>query len=307
MKQSTLSVTLGLVMITTILFGIAGCGNDGDGMTQLALDFSGVQPLEGGYHYEGWAIINGEAVTTGKFNIDASGAFVNLNGDVIPNGEFQVGSGLSNATAIIITIEPNGDTDTIPADTHYLAGDVVNASATLTVGAGQALGDDYTTASGNFILATPTDGAGTPANERSGIWFLDLSSGTPAQGLTLPTLPDGWKYEGWAVIDGTPVTTGTFTDPDAADESAPFSDTVASAPAFPGEDFLMNAPGAVTFPADLMGGTAVISIEPDPDDAAAPFTLKPLVEAIPDDAGDHVTYSMTNQASDFPTGTAMIQ
>ena len=68
----------------------------------------------------------------------------------------------------------------------------------------------------------------------------------------------------------------------------------------------MNAPAGLTFPTDLAGATAVISIEPSPDDAAAPFTLKPLVGAIPVDATDHVTYSMGNQAAGFSTGTATI-
>ena len=87
-----------------------------------------------------------------------------------------------------------------------------------------------------------------------GVWFLDNSSGAPAVGLTLPTLPDGWIYEGWAVIDGVPVSTGTFSTVDAADNSATFSGSKAGPP-FPGEDFLINAPGMwLTFPTDLKGG-----------------------------------------------------
>ena len=61
-------------------------------------------------------------------------------------------------------------------------------------------------------------------------------------------------------------------------------------PPFPGEDYLVNAPMGLTFPTNLAGGTAVISIEPDPDNSPNPFTLKPLVKMIPADAADHVTY-----------------
>jgi len=51
--------------------------------------------------------------------------------------------------------------------------------------------------------------------------------------------------------------------------------------------------------------TAVISIEPDPDNSASPFLLKPLVGGIPSNAMDHVTYMMnSNVANSFPTGTA---
>jgi hypothetical protein len=73
---------------------------------------------------------------------------------------------------------------------------------------------------------------------------------------------------------------------------------------FPGEDFLENAPAGLTFPTDLAGGVAVISIEPDPDNSTDPFTLKPLVGNIPADAVDHTLYQMGNNAAGFPTGTA---
>ena len=159
-------------------------------------------------------------------------------------------------------------------------------------------------ASGFYILATPTNGDAT--DENSGIWFLSLASGSPASGLDLPTLPAGWAYEGWAVIGGTPVTTGRFTATDAADLSAPFSGTDPGPP-FPGEDFLINAPTGLAFPTDLAGGMAVISIEPEPDDSSAPFTLKPLAGPIAADATDHVTYSIPSNLASFPTGTATIQ
>ena len=75
----------------------------------LELSFNGLEPLEDGFHYEGWAIIDGSA-----------------------------------------------------------------------------LGDDFTGATGSYILATPTNGADT--DENSGIWFLSLASGNPAEGLDLPIL-----------------------------------------------------------------------------------------------------------------------
>jgi hypothetical protein len=59
------------------------------------------------------------------------------------------------------------------------------------------------------------------------------------------------------------------------------------------------------FPTDLAGGIAVISIEPDPDNSADPFLLKPLVGMIPGDATDHVTYMMDLNEASFPSGTAM--
>jgi len=95
-------------------------------------------------------------------------------------------------------------------------------------------------------------------------------------------------------------------NPAAPDLAAPYSGPQ-SAPPFPGEDFLRDAPAGLIFPADIRNGKAVISVEPDPDDAPGPFTLKPLAEGIPATAKDHFTYDLSNKAVGFPTGTATIK
>ena len=195
MKQA---LVLGLA---AAVLGLAACDDDDDPIEPesqiLELSFTGLEPLANGYHYEGWAIINGAPVTTGKFNIDTNGALVTTSGGLIVGGAFDTGIDLEETTMVIITIEPAGDTDVVPAATHVMAGPISGVFGNLTVGDGAALGDDFLGATGDFILATPTDGAGN--NENSGIWFLSLASGSPAVGLALPTLPAGWAYEGWAV------------------------------------------------------------------------------------------------------------
>ena len=60
----------------------------------LKLDLSGVEPLANGYHYEGWAIIDGGPVSTGKFNIGANGGLVKLDGTVKTGGVFHSVPGL---------------------------------------------------------------------------------------------------------------------------------------------------------------------------------------------------------------------
>jgi hypothetical protein len=291
-----------IIMIILVLsaFMFFGCSKD-ETPTQsqpttstLKLNISGLEDLGSSAKYEGWIIVNGSPVSTGTFTVDASGTLSQTDFDVDATN-------LANATAFVLTIEPNPDSDPSPSQTHILAGSFSGNSSSLSISHSAALGNDFTSASGTFILATPTDGAMT--NENSGIWFLDLSTGSPAQGLFLPTLPAGWKYEGWAVINGTPVTTGKFTSTTAADEADPYSSTQPGPP-FPGEDFLMNAPSGLTFPTDISGGKAVITIEPDPDNSTSPFTLKPLVGDIPMNATDHTNYSMSTNVSSFPTGTA---
>lgn len=99
-----------------------------------------------------------------------------------------------------------------------------------------------------------------------------------------------------------PVTTGTFQSVDMPDDTAPSSGSEAGPPV-PGEDLVMNAPDGLSFPTDLSGRKVVVSIEPVPDDSAAPFVFKPLVGDVPMNAADHQTLSMTNHASSFPTAT----
>ncbi len=295
-----------LVLTAVAALALAACDDDTTEpiMETLDLSFTGLESLVNGYHYEGWAIVDGSPTTTGKFNLDANGSLVAVGGAQITDGAFATGIDLESATAIIITIEPAGDADAVPASTHILAGAVSGGQATLGAGDGAALGSNFLSASGQYILATPTNGADT--DENSGIWFLSLETGSPTTGLSLPSLPAGWAYEGWAVIGGTPVTTGRFTVVDTVDLDDPFSGSEGGPP-FPGEDFLVNAPSGIGFPTDLAGGTAVISIEPEPDDGSGPFTLKPLVGPIAADAVDHMTYSMGNNASGFPTGSATIR
>ena len=54
---------------------------------------------------------------------------------------------------------------------------------------------------------------------------------------------------------------------------------------------MINAPSGLTFPTDLSGGIAVISVEPYPDNGDEPYAIKPLVGKIPDNAADHFNYS----------------
>ncbi len=290
---------LSLVTLLTILI-FAGCSENDNSIlppqnSTLTLNISGLADLGPNAKYEGWVISpDGKATSTGTFTVDGNGKLSKTKFDIDANT-------LSEAKKFVLTIEPNPDNDPGPSATHILAGNFNNNSSTLSVADDAAFGNDFMNASGKYILATPTNGA--DSDENSGIWFLDLSSGSPMAGLNLPQLPAGWKYEGWVVINGTPVTTGTFTEVNVVDDADPFSSTMGGPP-FPGEDFLVNAPAGLTFPTNIAGGIAVISVEPDPDNSSKPFLLKPLVGMIPSDAKDHVNYSMSLNLGSFPTGTA---
>jgi hypothetical protein len=291
-----------LIIAVVLSAGMLGCSkNNPTGPTQsqtgsLMLSISGLGDLGSAAMYEGWVIVNGSPVSTGKFSVNSNGQ--------LSQTSFSVNSSdLSGAVKFVLTIEPVPDPSPNPSGVKILAGAFSGNTAQLTIGDSSAIANSFASSTGTYILATPTNGPNT--DELSGVWFLDLNGGTPHQGLQLPLLPSGWQYEGWVVIPGhSPLSTGKFNDPNAADLGAPYSGSQPGPP-FPGEDLLMNAPMGFTFPTNLQGATFVITVEPNPDNSTSPFFIKPLVATAPSNAMDHTNYPMTNNASsNDPTGTA---
>lgn len=281
------------VLAILLLAAVTGCDDDDDGMmapttATLTLAVTGLDDLGSDFTYEGWLIVNGSPVSTGTFDVA---------GGVPDQTAFTVGaSDLANASTFVLSIEPSPDQDPAPAATKYLAGNFVQDTATLTVSHAATLGDDFTSAAGPYILNTPSTAA-DQTDYAAGIWWLDPAEG-PGPTLVLPTLPAGWMYEGWVVGGAGPLTTGRFTmaggvDSDGGGPTAGDDPT----PPFPGQDYIDPLLTLTS------GYAAVISIEPEPDNSPAPFTLKPLVDMTIDDPGIGVLQTMANQAAMFPTGS----
>ncbi|WP_250432733.1 anti-sigma factor [Hanstruepera flava] len=247
---------------------ITSCSNDDDNNSNaptsspLTLNLSGLESLGSDYVYEGWIIVDGAPISTGTFS---SVSF--------PQTFLVNTAQLNSATTFVLSIEPAVDSDPAPADTKVLAGDFSGNTASVDTG----IVGDFSNASGAFFLRTPTDESGVNnGNDENGVWF-GTPGMPPVSNFNLPTLPDGWTYEGWVVGDSGPLTTGTFNVFDMADAAAPFSETVQPGPPVPGEDFFLNEPAGETFPLDIRNRTVVISVEPVPDNSPAPFAMKPLV------------------------------
>jgi len=276
-------LNLAIAIIVTSLFVACSEDNNTPTVGSLTLNLDGLEELGNEYVYEGWLIVNGNPVSTGVFS------------SVSFPQSFDVDlTDLSSATTFVLSIEPAGETGAdalAPADTKILVGDFNGNSASVS---SNGIVGDFTNALGKYILATPTDTDDT--NESSGVWFLDNSNAPPAvAGLSLPTLSAGWKYEGWVVLNGFPVSTGTFLAPTGADDNAttsPYKGTTSNGPGFPGEDYIIGSAAGVNFPTDLKGATIVISVEPYPDNSPAPFTLKPLAHMVPANALDHTVINM---------------
>lgn len=276
------------------------------GPNNLTLSFENLATLDEGVdgHYEGWAIVDGSPVSTGKFNVNAGGLPVELGGGAVID-EFDAGQNIMYATDIKISIEPVGDVDALPSGLIIVEAAVLSSMAELKT-AVPGLDMLETMTSGDYILATPSDNDTDAGNDDQGIWWLTMPG--PEAGLMyLPDLGANWVYEGWVVdvSGGSPVpySTGTFATASGFDSDA--AGCMGGGPPFPGQDFVAYQCDGVL---DLDSGdfAAVISIEPVPDNGAGPFLLKPLAGGIPTDALGQ-NNSMGNQVlATFPTGMGAV-
>ena len=255
---------------------------------ELTLQCDNLGDLGANYVYEGWIIDNGMVLPAGRFMVDEAGnlsqTMFNLNL-----------SSNANAGPYILTIEPSVGDDPAPSSTHYLGGTFVDGIANVTIDHATALRTNFSTAKGNYILAAPSSTGTDGGMYYNGIWWLEMVNDLPNAGLMLPTLPAGWKYEGWVVVNGTPISTGTFTNPTMSDsDMGGMTAGVNSTPPFPGQDFINPL-------TDLRNGMAVISVEPSPDNSPMPFDLKPLVDTMVEDLGMGVSQTMTNNTTNLPS------
>ena len=281
--------------VLTIAIFASSCSSDDDNnptTSNLILNLNGLEDLGNDFVYEGWIIVDGAPVSTGRFSsVEFPQTFtVNI-------------TQLESATKFVLTIEPTIDQDPAPSATKILAGDFSGSSATVGVGPITVPNEDFNSSSGIFFLRTPTDETGTNnGNDENGIWF-----GTPGMpptlGFNLPTLDSGWKYEAWVIVDGIgPITTGTFSTFETQDDSNMFSGTLNNVgPPIPGEDFFNNPPTGFTFPLDVRGRTVVITVEPNPDNSPSPFTLKPLTGIAGQETAP-TTYNLNLDTGSFPSG-----
>ncbi len=288
-------IFLGILSLT---FMFTSCNNDDDNTTDatsnLVLDLQGLEDLGPNYAYEGWVLVDGAPISTGVFTVDANGT--------LSSTSFEVpATTLADATKFILSIEPSPDSDPNPSDQKLIAGDFSGSSAAVSTGVAPAVGE-FSTSTGSFFMRSPTDETtGNNGNDQYGVWF-GVPGTPPTADFTLPTLPTGWAYEGWVVVDGVgPISTGTFTDFSAVDNFDGFSGDQPGPPV-PGEDFFNNAPTGVVFPLDVRNRTIVISVEPVPDNSPAPFGLKPLLGTAGTETAP-TAYPFAFNAGGVPTGT----
>lgn len=286
-----------VILLAACLAVLSSCsGDDTVARSTVTVDISGLERLENGAQYQAWISDGVDLTPLGRFtDVEFPKTFEALTGEV------------DNATQFFLSVEPGNDSSPAISESILLSGNFVGNAATVDVT--QTFGS-YTSASGQFVLQTPTDNVST--NENSGLYWYIPSTGQP--GLKLPTLPSGWKYEGWVTVPGASgdvnLSTGRFTNVNNADESDPFSLNINPAPDFPGEDFInenvLSAYGVNTLP-NLLNKQVFITIQPIFDNSStgasiAPFVLRPLVGTVTQEAGSGITNTMQINTASFPVG-----
>lgn len=279
---------LGLAVLSALIF--TACNDDNDNLPTtrtVSQSFENLPNLGDNYVYEGWLIVGAEKISTGRFS--------HTEGENHTSGAIDRAK-VDAATMYVLTIESTNETgDDLANPSGWIFSKGVfngNSASPSTDDALYAAGTNLETATAQAFLKAPS--VGTVGSDANGIWFINSLPPTSGGFRNLPTLADGWIYEGWVVVDDkngnkAPVSTGRFSDPNAADVSffgAANNNEFKGpngVPPFPGEDYIADPNSRypnIDFPIDLTSATVVISIEPTTNDAQAPFGLKPFVQAL---------------------------
>ena len=293
--------------VVACAIGLASCGGGGRGRIAFTVGLNGLPVLPPDAVYEGFAVIDGTAVSTGKFVIDPTTSPSTLVS--VPLGVVlgttqeatfgpaitQIGEAfpfIQDATAWFVSVEPAVDPVALPSGNTVMGGvfvgDTANLSNTtitdLTPPPGpQFFGlPDFVGATGVVTAITPTDG---PGNDGGGLWAVTDAGGTSA-GLALPFLQGTWRYALWASDGTSERLLGTFSSPLFADDdfsSAPTRGAASTGFAAPGQDFVTAATVPALVPSAMNNGdwTVEVRVEPSPDNSVAPFGLRVLSAAIP--------------------------
>ncbi len=255
------------------------------GAATLEVSATGLPAISGGARYEAFVERGRQSRLLGTLSFDSSGV-----------ARVELPRYVRNGDDIRVTVEAAGDRDRRPSETTVLRGELSNGAANL------AFPIDLSAAGGEAVLVSPTDNRTNAGNDEAGVWY-------PA--LQLPSLPSGWKYEGWVRTQGVVVSTGRFADPAGPDSGNPFSGTDANPP-IPGEDLVRNLPSGIAAPVNLADGSSrvAITVEPDLDgiDPTGPgaFPIAPVFKDIAAGQATATRFSLDANTSAAPTAVAKI-
>lgn len=274
-----------LLLLVSFLAG--GCSSETQDEARMLVFLERIPPTAENVVYELWFTNGEEYESLRRFRTETGTVSLSI----------PVTEELMNAAMLIVTVEPRYFFFDTASSSVLLAGDLIDGTAELEVTHPMALNNDFSSASGTFRLATPT--SLETEDFDLGLWWFDLDGDMPIQSLFLPPLPQGWLYEGWVVGGEKPLSLGKFSDPARFDtDLAGSAADEETAPLFPGQDFIE--------PPELLSGfSAMVTVEPQPDYAIAPFAIEILFDQVIERLS--VNQPMDNRtARGLPSGLAII-
>lgn len=327
-----------IILLAIVSIAFIGCDqnkvlNSDEQISRVDMDITGLQAMGDSIWYEAWIVWLERGVSGDTEKFQSIGLLEFDQGGNLETKSFDINIGyLQAGLTVLITIEEDnipgyivkelsaGDSTYLdstegPSSYNVIAADIVANGGTFKIGNPRVLDFDFDMAEATYILNTPTDPSAV--NPLSGFWFVKLDTTfindtlftvTNTEGLELPELSGGWKYEAWMVMDGDSFSLGTFTSPVGADASAAYSGS-AKGYAFPGEDFIFDDQDNPWRP-NLTGAEIFVQINaPHPAKSPYPFStpIKPFSVTIPAGSVPMKNYKMDNQSTQFPGGDLSIE
>jgi hypothetical protein len=280
MKRGVITVVGGVIAVALLVFAFT----PGDSSRQnLQLSFTGLPSLGGGYYYEGWAVVDGEAWSAGKFDVAADGTLVDLEGVPVKDGVYGAGIDLSEATVVAITIHPPND-DRGPAAPHVIGGSVAELEADLSATSPHAFGTDFSSGNGMYIM----DGVSA-----------DLT-------FRLPVLIAGFEYEAWSLDGGSVTSLGRFGGAPPNHGEAGHDHEHDHAASLVTEGLLPHDLSVTDV--QLRSTRLLLTVEPaDDNDVAVPFGIRILEGRVAAVADDGVQYQLGAAELPLPVGHATVR
>ncbi|NNE44705.1 MAG: hypothetical protein HKN12_10880 [Gemmatimonadetes bacterium] len=289
--------------------------DDPGAITLTATAFPAFAQSEG--HFELWIAFGAGPVSAGRFKVREGGAIVGTDyqptsfavdaaDPAVPvDGEGRIR--WSAASEVLVSVETSNVPAPRPARITpgpvLLGGTFLNGSAGLSPTHAGAIGENFGSASGSFVLATPS--TQTTADETNGVWFVSPGGGSAS--LALPDLAGDWIYEGWVTNNSAGTASlgrfrsATAADTDGAGPLDGVPPTDAPGYPFPGSDFPFADPGVT-----LAAGSVFVTAEPVGNaDGDGPFFLELMGAPVPGGATPGTSIAMNGTAS-FPTVTVTV-
>lgn len=275
--------SLYIFIFITLLISINFISCDDIGVSQLrnetTLKPTNLKRLESGQgYYEIFVCfdnIDSNCISLGKFNMSSDGLqTLDSSGNPVALKLKHKPYKIELATKIILTIEPEGDYDTLPS-ARLMGGFVTQNDALIMADMNMSFPEAFGNLTSSFINATASGILNSPTTDSTndyfkGIWFCDT---TQIGLINLPILPDSlkWQYEGW-IYDGTTYySTGKFVNDTIADLDGAGPNAgpnLAAAYNKPGQDIILGS-------IDLRGGNVRLLVTLEPKNESASGRTKP--------------------------------